>query len=74
MIKPESVKEGCLISIDMIPGTAPCSCYIGLTKTADKNGIRMSPARWDELNGIRLSKADIHIPWMNVKSVLICTD
>ena len=73
MIKPESVKEGCLISVDLISGTAPYSCCIGLAKTANKYGIRMNPAKWDKLNGIRSSKEDIYIPWVNVNSMLICT-
>lgn len=74
MIKPESIKEGCVISMGLIPGTAPNSCYVGLVKTANKHGITMNPAKWDDLDGIRLSKEDVYIPWTNINSMLVCTE
>ncbi|MFC1969582.1 hypothetical protein ACFLVF_03745 [Chloroflexota bacterium] len=74
MITPESIEEGCLISMGLIPGTAPNSCYVGLVKSANKHGITMNPAKWDDLDGIGLSKKDVYIPWPNINSMLICTE
>ena len=74
MITPESIEKGCLISMGLIPGTAPNSCYVGLVKSANKHGITMNPAKWDDLNGIRLSKEDVCIPWPNINSMLVCTE
>ncbi len=73
MIKPEFVKEGCLISVELTPRTVPCNCYIGLAKSVDKYGVKMNPVEWDKLRGIRLSNDNIHIPWMSINSMLVCT-
>ncbi len=72
MIKPESIEEGCLISVDIKPTVATSSYYTGITKRVNEHGIRMSPIKWDGLNGTRFSTEDIYIPWVNVKSALVC--
>jgi len=75
MVKPESIKAGYIVSVEMIPGRAPNSCYIGLVKATDKHGIRINPAKWDDnLAEVRLSTEDFYIPWIDINSMLACTD
>jgi len=75
MVKPESIKAGYVVSVELIPGTAPYSYYIGLVKATNKYGIRINPAKWDDnFEGVRLSTEDFYIPWININSMLVCTD
>ena len=75
MAKPDAIRVGYLVALALIPETAPRNCYIGLVKAADEYGIRINPAYWDnDLDDIRGSTADIFIPWININSMLVCTD
>ena len=75
MAKPEAIKAGYLVAFALIPGTAPHNCYIGLVKAADEYGIRITPMFWDnDLDDIRGSTEDIFIPWININSMLVCTE
>jgi hypothetical protein len=75
MAKPEAIKEGHLVALALIPGIAPRKCYIGLVKAADEYGIRINQTFWDnDLDDIRGSTEDIFIPWININSMLVCTE
>jgi len=75
MIKPEAMKTGSIVSVDFVPRTAPYSCCIGLVKVVDKYGIRINPAKWEnDEEGIILSTEDLYIPWININSMLVCTE
>jgi len=72
MIKPESMKAGSIVSLDLVPRTTPYSCCIGLVKDVNKSGISINPARWDNARGITLSREDLYIPWININSMMVC--
>jgi len=75
MAKPEAIKAGYVVSVGLIPGTAPYGCYIGLVKAVDEHGIRIIPAIWDDdLDEIRLSTEDVFVTWVNINSMLVCTE
>lgn len=75
MAKPEALEAGCVVSVDLIPGTAPHNCYWGLVQAIDKHGMRIHSAEWDDgLNRLILSKEDFYIPWVNINSMLVSTE
>lgn len=75
MAKPEAIKAGYLVALGLVPGTAPRNCYIGLVKAADEYGIRINPVFWnDDLDDIRGATEDIFVPWVNINSMLVCTE
>lgn len=75
MAKSEVIKAGYVVSVGLIPGKAPHNCYIGLVKAVDEYGIRITPAIWDaDLDDIRLSAEDVFVPWVNINSMLVCTE
>ena len=74
MTKPEAIKVGYIVALALIPGTAPRNCYIGLVKAADEYGVRINPVFWDDdLDDIRGGTEDIFVPWVNMNSMLVCT-
>jgi len=74
MTKPEAIKVGYIVALALIPGTAPRNCYIGLVKAADEYGVRINPVFWDDdLDDIRGGTEDIFVPWVNINSMLVCT-
>ena len=75
MLKPESIKEGCVVSIGLLPGKAPNDCYIGLVIGSNKQGIKINPVKWDsKSDSMRLSREEFNIPWTNIDSILVCTN
>jgi len=73
--KPEAIKAGHIVAISIIPGTAPNACYIGLVRSVDEYGIRITPVKWDDdLDDVRLSTEDFFVTWVNIKSMLVCTE
>lgn len=75
MINPEAIKEGCVVSIGLIPGKSPCDCYIGLAKGSSKQGVKINPVKWDRnSDSMKLSRKEFYIPWTNIDSMLICTN
>ena len=74
MAKPDVLKPGYFVAVSLIPGTAPECCYIGLVQVVDEYGIRMTQVEWDnQLDGVKQFSEDIFIPWINVNSMLVCT-
>ena len=41
MAKPQAIRAGYYVAISLVPGTAPCNCYIGLVQAVDEFGLRM---------------------------------
>ncbi len=74
MAKLETIKPGYFVAISLIPGTAPEYCYIGLVQVLDEYGIRITQVEWDDqLDGVKQYSEDIFVPWVNVNSMLVCT-
>jgi hypothetical protein len=74
MAKSETIKPGYFVAISLIPGTAPEYCYIGLVQVLDEYGIRITQVEWDDqLDGVKQYSEDIFVPWVNVNSMLVCT-
>jgi hypothetical protein len=75
MAKPEVIKPGYFVAVSLIPGTAPECCYIGLVQVLDEYGMRMTQVEWDDqLDGVKQYSEDIFVPWVNVNSMLVCTE
>jgi hypothetical protein len=75
MAKPDVIKPGYFVAISLIPETAPECCYIGLVKVLDEYGIRITQVEWDDqLDGVKQFSEDIFVPWVNVNSMLVCTE
>ena len=75
MAKTEAIKPGYFVSISLVPGTAPECCYIGLVQVVDEYGLRMTQVEWDDqLDGVKQYSEDIFVPWVNVNSMLVCTE
>ncbi|MFC1967390.1 hypothetical protein ACFLV2_01955 [Chloroflexota bacterium] len=75
MAKPQAIKTGFYVAICMEPDTAPCNCYIGLVQALDDYGIRLDLVHWDDkLDMIGGHTEDIFVPWMNIASMLVCTE
>jgi hypothetical protein len=73
--KPEAIKAGHIVAIGIIPGTAPRACYIGLVRSVDEYGIRITSVKWDDdLDDVRLSTEDFFVTWVNINSMLVCTE
>jgi hypothetical protein len=74
MAKPTVLKPGYFVAVSLIPETAPECCYIGLVQVLDEYGVRMTQVEWDDqLDGVKQFSEDIFIPWVNVNSMLVCT-
>ncbi len=74
MAKPTVLKPGYFVAASLIPETAPECCYIGLVQILDEYGVRMTQVEWDDqLDGVKQFSEDIFIPWVNVNSMLVCT-
>jgi hypothetical protein len=74
MAKPQAIKEGYYVAINMVPGASPQCCYIGLVKALDEYGLRINQVHWDDkLDVISPNTEDLFIPWENVESMLVCT-
>ncbi len=74
MAKPEVLKPGYCVAVSLIPETAPECCYIGLVQVLDEYGVRMTQVEWDDqLDGIKQFSEDIFVPWVNINSMLVCT-
>jgi hypothetical protein len=74
MAKPMVLKPGYFVAVNLIPETAPECCYIGLVQILDEYGVRMTQVEWDDqLDGVKQFSEDIFIPWVNVNSMLVCT-
>ena len=74
MAKPQVVREGYYVALNLVLGTAPRSCYIGLVKAADEYGIRINQVHWDDkLDVVAVSTEDFFAPWENINSMLVCT-
>jgi hypothetical protein len=74
MAKPDVLKPGYFVAVSLIPRTAPEYCYIGLLQVLDEYGIRMTQVEWDDqLDGVKQFSEDIFVPWVNVNSMLVCT-
>ena len=74
MAKPDVLKPGYFVAVSLIPETAPEYCYIGLVQVLDEYGIRMTQVEWDDqLDGVKQFSEDIFVPWVNVNSMLVCT-
>jgi len=74
MAKPDVLKPGYFVAISLISGTAPECCYIGLVQVLDEYGIRLTQVEWDDqLDGVKQFSEDIFVPWVNVNSMLVCT-
>lgn len=74
MAKPMVLKPGYFVAVSLIPETAPECCYIGLVQVLDEYGVRMTQVEWDDqLDGVKQFSEDIFIPWVNVNSMLVCT-
>ena len=75
MAKSETIRTGYFVALCLIPGTAPCNCYIGLVQAVDEYGIRINLAEWDdELDGVRKYTEDFFAPWVSIASILVCTE
>ncbi len=75
MAKPEVIKPGYFVAVSLIPGTAPECCYIGLVQVLDEYGVRITQVEWDDqLDGVKQFSEDIFVPWVNVNSMLVCTE
>jgi len=74
MPRPEVLKPGYFVAISLIPETAPECCYIGLVQVLDEYGIRITQVEWDDqLDGVKQFSEDIFVPWVNINSMLVCT-
>ena len=74
MAKPDVLKPGYFVAVSLIPERAPECCYIGLLQVLDEYGIRMTQVEWDDqLDGVKQFSEDIFVPWVNVNSMLVCT-
>ena len=74
MAKPTVLKPGYFVAVSLIPETAPECCYIGLVQVLDEYGVRMTQVEWDDqLDGIKQFSEDIFVPWVNINSMLVCT-
>ena len=74
MAKPTVLKPGYFVAVSLIPETAPECCYIGLVQVLDEYGVRMTQVEWDDqLDGVKQFSEDIFVPWVNVNSMLVCT-
>ena len=75
MAKPTTIRPGYFVAISLMPGTAPANCYIGLVQAADEYGLRINMVEWDnELDGVKKYTEDLFIPWININSMLVCTE
>ena len=75
MAKPKALQAGYFVALGLLPGTAPHNCYIGLVQAVDEYGIRINLADWDdELERVRTHTEDIFVTWVNITSMLVCTE
>jgi len=75
MAKPTVLKPGYFVVACLTPGTAPECCYIGLVQVVDEYGIRVTQVEWDDqLDGVKQFSEDIFVPWVNINSMLVCTE
>ena len=75
MVKPQVIRSGYYVAISLVLGAAPSNCYLGLVQTADEYGIRINLVEWDdELDGVKKHTEDFFTPWINITSMLVCTE
>ena len=75
MAKPQAVRPGYYVAIDLVPGAAPGNCYIGLIMAADEYGVRINLVHWDNgLDVVVRETEDLFIPWTSITSMLVCNE
>ncbi len=75
MAKPQAIRPGYYVALALVPGTAPCICYIGLVLATDEYGIRVNLVHWDdELDVIVRHTEDFFAPWISITSMLVCNE
>ena len=75
MAKPTAIQAGYWVAMSLLPGTAPCNCYIGLVEAVDEFGIRVDLVHWDkEMDRPGGYTESLFVPWDNINSVLVSTE
>ena len=75
MAKPQTIQPGYCVAVNLIPGTAPCNCYIGLVADVDEYGIRLDLVHWDDkLDMLGGYTESLFLPWININSILVSTE
>ncbi len=75
MAKPQAIQAGYCVAVSLLPGTAPCNCYIGLVEVVDEYGIRINLVHWDDaLDMIGGYSENLFVPWSNISSMLVSTE
>jgi len=73
MAKPQTIQSGYYVALSLVPGSAPCNCYIGLVQAVDELGLRMDLVHWDEkLDMVGGHTEGLFVPWESVTSMLVC--
>jgi len=75
MAKPQAILPGYCVAVNLLPGTAPHNCYIGLVEAADEYGVRIDLVHWDDkLDMLGGYTESLFVPWENLLSMLVSTE
>ena len=75
MTKPRVIRKGYYVAVSLVPGAAPCNCYIGLVQDVDELGLRIDLVHWDEkLDIVGGHTEGLFLPWESIMSMLVCAE
>lgn len=75
MAKMETIQPGYCVAVNLVPGTAPEGCYVGMVETVDDHGIMINLVHWDDkLDMLGGYTEGLFVPWQNINSILISTE
>jgi hypothetical protein len=75
MAKTQAIQPGYCAAVNLMPDTAPDSCYIGMVEMVDEHGILLNLVHWDDkLDMLGGYTESLFVPWVNINSVLISTE
>lgn len=75
MAKIQAIQPGYCVAVYLLPESAPEDCYIGIVHAVDDFGILVNLVHWDDkLDMVGGYTESIFMPWVNINSMLVCTE
>jgi hypothetical protein len=75
MAKTQTVQPGYCVAVNLVPETAPESCYFGVVEASDDQGILINLVHWDDkLDMLGGYTESLFIPWINIDTILVSTE
>jgi hypothetical protein len=75
MAKTQTIQPGYCVAVNLVPETAPESCYIGVVEASDDQGILINLVHWDDkLDMLGGYTESLFIPWINIDTILVSTE